>query len=350
MMQPVITALSAYVPPIKVLNDPPKIEGANVMATLNGWDAWIASWRATCAFDPAATACANSEARQSDRSWRIPVEGDVDLSGLAVRVAQTIFAARHSTAAPVDIIMFCHSSVDQHISTTTAGRLANIAGRSCFSFSVSQQYSASAFTALRLAQDLLIAEPHVHTVLIVAAEKWAPPFSRCRELGPPLGDAAAALLLERPTATTRGFRLVDAHTCHCPISTRGAPHRHAHPDFDQLHALLQMTDSLLAKHAILPREVSAIGPAVDPALGRALRQRLGIATLTHRPPHDAHLGAAAPIEQLAYALEARALPSQRAVLIWDIGLYGYVGCALLDAHTAHGTPTLARAPDWSTRW
>ncbi|WP_409364352.1 hypothetical protein [Burkholderia sp. Bp8990] len=104
---------------------------------------------------------------------------------------------RSANAAPIDIAMFCHSSLNEHVSTTTAGRLRAVIGTPCFPFSISQQQGASTFTALQLASDLLIAEPEIHTILIVAAEKWCSPFSRWTDQGIVQGDAAGAILVER---------------------------------------------------------------------------------------------------------------------------------------------------------
>ncbi|KWA18867.1 hypothetical protein WT38_22775 [Burkholderia territorii] len=106
--------------------------------------------------------------------------------------------------------MFCHSSLDEHVSTTTAGRLRAVIGTPCFPFSVSQQQGSSTFTALQLASDLLIAEPEIHTILIVAAEKWCPPFSRWTEQGIVQGDAAGAILVERSGPTSYGLLVIDA--------------------------------------------------------------------------------------------------------------------------------------------
>ncbi|MDS0862937.1 3-oxoacyl-ACP synthase, partial [Burkholderia pseudomultivorans] len=68
----------------------------------------------------------------------MPVERDTDLSGLAAKMALAICAARPVNAAPIDIAMFCHSSLNEHVSTTTAGRLRAVINTPCFAFSVSQ--------------------------------------------------------------------------------------------------------------------------------------------------------------------------------------------------------------------
>ncbi|WP_256941080.1 MULTISPECIES: hypothetical protein [Burkholderia] len=180
----------------------------------------------------------------------------------------------------------------------------------------------------------------MHTILIAAAEKWVAPFSRRTEMGPLQGDAAAAVLLERFGASTRGLRLIDAQTHPCPAPRGDSPHRHAHPDSHLFQTMLQLITALLAKHAIAPCNVTAVGQCHTHALVTALQQELGIASLARVRTHDANLGAADSIEQLTCMVQTHTLPSQGILLLWDIASCGYVGCALLDAHRA---PVLARS-------
>ncbi|WP_320338863.1 3-oxoacyl-ACP synthase [Burkholderia cenocepacia] len=314
---------------------------------LTGWDAWMALWRTECTpFGPTAM----PRIGPRERSLRAPIAHTTDLSGLAAYVTRAICAARPRAAASVDVVIFCHSSVDEHISTTTAGRLASVVGapRSpCFSFSISQQGSTAPFTALRLAHDLFVAERDLRTILIAAAEKWVAPFSRHTGTGPLQGDAAAALLLERFGASTRGLRLIDAQTHPCPAPSGDSPHRHAHPDPRLLQTMLQLIATLLEKHAIAPCDVIAVGQCHTHALAAALQQELGIASLAGVHTHDANLGAADSIEQLTSMAQTHTFPSQHTVLLWNIASCGYVGCALLDAHSA---PLLARSLGANSSW
>lgn len=347
MMPPVVTALCSYVPPIMKLDEQVSAIEPTATRPLTGWDAWMALWRTECTpLGPTAM----PRIGPGDGPARAPVAHTTDLSGLAAYVTRAICAARPRAAAPVDIVIFCHSSVDEHISTTTAGRLASVVGAPdspCFSFSISQQGSTAPFTALRLAQDLFVAERDLHTILIVAAEKWVAPFSRHTGTGPLQGDAAAALLLERFGTSTRGLRLIDAQTHPCPAPSDDSPHRHAHPDSPHLQTMLQLIAALLAKHAIAPCNVTAVGQRHMHALAAALQQELGIASLAGVRTHDANLGAADSIEQLMSMAQTHTFPSQGALLLWNIASCGYVGCALLDAHSA---PVLARPLGERSSW
>ncbi|WP_275921543.1 beta-ketoacyl-[acyl-carrier-protein] synthase family protein [Burkholderia sola] len=345
MMPPVVTALCSYVPPVRKLDEQVSAIEPTATRPLTGWDAWMALWRTECtSLGPTAM----PRIGPGDRSLRAPVAHTTDLSGLAAYVTRAICAARPRAAAPVDVVIFCHSSVDEHISTTTAGRLASVVGapdRPCFSFSISQQGSTAPFTALRLAQDLFVAERDLLTVLIAAAEKWVAPFSRHTGTGPLQGDAAAAVLLERFGASTRGLRLIDAQTHPCPAPSGDSTHRYAPPDSPHLQTMLQLITALLAKHAISPCDVIAIGQCN--VLAAALQQQLGIASLAGVRTHDANLGAADTIEQLTSMAQTHTFPSQGTLLLWNIAPCGYVGCALLDAHSA---PVLARSLGERSSW
>ncbi|MPV57739.1 3-oxoacyl-ACP synthase [Burkholderia sp. HI2761] len=346
MMSPIITALSTYVPPTMALTRAPRSTEAELTAPHTGWEAWIASCRADFGAAHTLTAGADDSVDHHTRPLHIPVEREEQLSGLAVRVANEILAIRHPAAVPIDIIVFCHSSVDEHVSTTTAGRLASVVGPPCFAFSISQQHGVSLFSALQLVRDLMVAESDVQCALIVAAEKWTPPFSRWTAQGSAQGDAAAAALLERATATTRGFRVMDAQTRQCPVRPDCPSNQRSYSDSASERILLQLIDAMLAQHALAACNVTGIGQDLDPTRTKRVSHRLNMKAHTHARLHDAHLGAAEPIIQLTERLEANTLPTRGPVLIWGTSVCGYVGCALLDACDA---PAISREPGRSNR-
>lgn len=272
----------------------------------------------------------------------VPVERDTDLSGLAAKVAQTICAARPANAAPIDIAMFCHSSLDEHVSTTTAGRLRAVIGTPCFPFSVSQQQGSSTFTALQLASDLLIAEPEIHTILIVAAEKWCPPFSRWTEQGIVQGDAAGAILVERSGPTSCGLLVIDARASRLHRFATPAPLSSLDIRRDWLLALRSTIDAILLRHALQPSDLgTVVGAGIDPQLDDAICRHLSRRVVELPNGCRAHLGAAEPIVQLADVLEFHDLPVCDRILTWGIGLGGFVGCVLLESH---GRPLLYLNP------
>ncbi|HIE4434591.1 TPA: 3-oxoacyl-ACP synthase, partial [Burkholderia multivorans] len=121
MNAPVITALTAYVPPSITLKRWYRIEARLRTAAPSGWNAWIQSWRAQYdALEPLTTTVMEGLTTRPGtrpRAYRIPVEQHVDQSGLAARVAQAIFRRRNPGSAPIDIVMFCHCSLNEHVST-----------------------------------------------------------------------------------------------------------------------------------------------------------------------------------------------------------------------------------------
>ncbi|WP_175964234.1 3-oxoacyl-ACP synthase [Burkholderia pyrrocinia] len=332
MNAPAITALAAYVPPAISVKRWQKIEATLLATAPSGWTAWIQSWHPEydAVEESPATAIDNLTTRRSKkpRTFRIPVEQHVDQSGLAARVAQVICSRRDPRAAPIDIVMFCHCSLNEHVSTTTAGRLGALVGAASFPCSVSQQQGASLFTALQLATDILAAEPDTHAILIVAAEKWCPPFSRW--IGPGIlhGDAAGAILVERHADAVSGLAIIDAATCSLHPIPIQPTYAGAALDANWASALLTMIDDILTRHHLRSIDLSAVvGHTVDRRLNDLVSRYLGF------PPtgrgHHVYLGAAESIVQLVDTLRTNAPPPQSRLLVWGIGLSGHLGCALL---------------------
>ncbi|MEX3844323.1 3-oxoacyl-[acyl-carrier-protein] synthase III C-terminal domain-containing protein [Paraburkholderia sp. BR10882] len=348
MNLPVITAVTAWVPEAIPLAQWTMMESALHASGHAGWDAWVRSWHpdhahwleASPGEQIAGTCLANPGLAAPDMTCMVPVETGTDLSGLAAKVAKAIGAARAWDARPVDVVMFCHSSLDEHVSTTIAGRLRAEIGTPCLAFSVSQQHGVTPFTALRLAADLIVAEPEVHTILIVAAEKWCPPFSRICGADIVHGDAAAALLVERTRHETAGLQLLDAATRHVPAHIR----RPAAGAADALAStLLSMIDCLLAQHGLHRDEIDTVvgHPAIS-SLTTAVCERLGRPG-TEAPHQDCvHLGAAESFARLAQALRHANHCCTHRILLWGYGMGGFVGTALLKAHSA---PTLHQQDD-----
>jgi 3-oxoacyl-[acyl-carrier-protein] synthase III len=341
MNAPVITAVATWVPDAVPLSQWYDIEKRLRLMEHPGWSAWITSWQPDYArylerFGNA----------QDDDSVRavgglagpqgIPVETRTDLSGLAAKVAKTICDARAPGAAPVDIVMFCHSSLDEHVSTTTAGRA--VVGTPCFPFSVSQQQGASVFTALRLAADLFIAEPDTCTILIVGAEKWCPPFPRWAAPHILQGDAASALLVERASVAARGLRLIDASTRNvAPLAASRLEIRRTSRGA-WAPALISKIGEMLERHGHRMNEVDeVIGQSGCPLLTRAVSRALGRPETGPLREHYAHLGAAESIVRLAHTLSVTTLRQRALMIMWGFGPGGYIGGALLEAH---GAPSL----------
>lgn len=351
MKTPVITALATAVPATMRLSQWLEIESARRLKGHPGWDAWMRSWQPDYGHwleTQSGHACDGlchlhyDFASPPDMAAMVPVEAGT-LSGLAAKVTRTICRAR-TRAHPVDVITFCHSSLDEHVSTTIAGRLCAEVGAPCFAFSVSQQQGASVFTALRLAADLFIAEPDVQTMLIVAAEKWCPPFSRCAGLQIVQGDGAGALLLERANEGTNGLRVIDAAAR--PVE---AGHIGARPHFARAWrpadfvaerwtpSLISTIESLLARNHLRPRELDRIiGHRGLPSMANALCQRFASQDTMRAHEHHIHLGAVESIVRLARRL-GEDIRNHHRVLLWGFGLGGFVGAALLEAH---GAPNL----------
>lgn len=333
---PIITAIATCVPRAVSLARWRTIEAALSMQTPSGWNAWVTSWQpdfGPCIDEAAIAGNVRHTIREAHgaKAVQVPVARDTDLSGLAARVTQAVCSARRRDAPPIDIVMFCHSTPEEHVSTTTAGCLRAVLGAPCFPFSVSQQQGASPFTALQLARDLLIAERDVQTILIVAAEKWCPPFSRSTTWAMVQGDAAGALLVERLTGPPHGLGLIGTSTHHLRHHATSATAARDGIFTDWIPVLLATIDTLLDRHGLEPGDIAAVvGQAVDIRLDAAVLRHLGFVPAARHG--CACLGAAESIVRLAAALAGRRLPQDSRLLAWGVGLGGYVGGALFAFH------------------
>jgi 3-oxoacyl-[acyl-carrier-protein] synthase III len=344
---PVVTALAAYVPPAVPFQQWRQIEEKLHATALTGWPRlvyppWFAAYgldlqRLTAPPEDGLSASAKVIAPIADF---VPIEPCHDLSGLAAHVAQVICPNSGGGAPPVGAVIFCHSGLNEQVSTTTAGRLCAVLGEHPFSFSIAQQQGASVFSALRLASDLLVAEAELRAILIVAAEKWCHPFARRIGHWTLQGDAAGAMLLERSPSSMPGLRLLA--TVVQPLCRADAPFGlpMSLTDTNDIFAspLIALIDTLLRQRGLRPGDIAAvIAHRVNQPLIDVVTQRLGL-------PHDdgvahrrAYLGSAECIVRLAETLDTAQWAHGAPLLAWGVGLGGYVSCALLEAH---GTPVL----------
>lgn len=336
MNAPVITAVAAWVPESMPLSQWSATEATLRARGQPGWNAWVRSWQPDSGFW--IQAGADAQAGRSPvaaaglpmpgPACAVPVETGISLSGLAAGVADMIRTSRPAHARPVDAIIFCHSSPEEHVPATVAGRLCAGTGTPCFPFSISQQHGASPFTALRLASDLLAAESDLHTILIVAAEKWSPPFSRACAPGIVQGDAAGALLVERGDFPRTGMELLDARVRHIGADSAGRPDDSTGA---RTSALLPIISFLLARHRLCHHDITDVaGHPGCASLTAAVCAQLGRPHADAQPAQCVHLGAAQSIVSLCALTTHRAsnYPT-RHLLMWGYGTGGFAGAALI---------------------
>jgi 3-oxoacyl-[acyl-carrier-protein] synthase III len=78
---------------------------------------------------------------------------------------------------------------------TAEDRLHSELGSTGVPFAIGQLQGVSFFLALQVAADIMASDERMHAALIVAAERWLPPFSRQTGTLTALGDGAAAVLV-----------------------------------------------------------------------------------------------------------------------------------------------------------
>lgn len=349
MNTPIVTALATYVPPAVSFDAWCQIEEQLAVMPLSEWSRLVyPPWFAAYGLDlqqltaPSEDSSSVSGTLGEPNRDFVPIEQHRDLSELAVHVARPICARSDRRTPSADVVIFCHSSLNEHVSTTTAGRLCALIGERPFSFSLAQQQGASVFSALRVASDLLLAEPELRAILIVAAEKWCYPFTRRIGRWTMQGDAAGAVLLERETLQTskRGLRLLA--TAVQPLCRADAPFGlpASLRDTNAIFAasLVALINTLLRQQGLCLSDVTAvIGHQVNGLLVDALSQQLDLPRVHCVVDQRAYLGTAEFIVRLAETLDAAEIKQGSLLLAWGIGLGGYVSCALLESL---GTPPL----------
>jgi 3-oxoacyl-[acyl-carrier-protein] synthase III len=347
MTPPVVTALAAYIPPAVCSQQWRQIEKELHTTPLTEWARLVyPPWFTAYGLDlqhlsapPVDRLPAAAQVAAPIADF-VPIEQCHDLSGLAAHVTEMIFPKRGSEAAPIDVVIFCHSCVNEHPSTTTAGRLCALLGNHPFSFSIAQQQGASVFSALRVGTDLLFAEAGLHAILIVAAEKWCHPFARRIGHWTVQGDAAGAMLLERDSPATPGLRLLA--TAIKPLCRAGTPFELPMSllDTNAIFAppLIALIETLLRQHGLRPADIDAlIAHQVNQPLTDAVSQALGLPRNHCVAGKRAYLGSAEFIVGLAETLNTVQLAHSALVLAWGVGPGGYISCALLETR---GAPVL----------
>ncbi len=119
MNTPVITALATYVPATVTLRQWYCVDRARCAVPLAGWaDHVYPDWFAAYGLDlrrltqPLAGRAATLASLAATGIGTVPLERDLDLSGLAAHVARAVCAAPDRHTPRIDIAMFCHSSID----------------------------------------------------------------------------------------------------------------------------------------------------------------------------------------------------------------------------------------------
>ncbi|MCW3675960.1 3-oxoacyl-ACP synthase [Burkholderia cenocepacia] len=278
-------------------------------------------WRNEC--DPQRAPKAPSPPTPSDEL--VVAESNLSLSDMALRAARLLYDGASQLPRP-DQIIVCSTSFEHDLALSCAGRLHHELASRRPPFAIGQLQDVSYATALDLTLAMMDADTELNTVLIVAAERWLPPFSRYVDLHTRLADGAAAALLTRhptPGWRVRGLTI-------CTPATPSSSSVIATP-VDSA-TLIGAINKALARAACQATQMDWIVPATtDNRLLRSIRahgdlplERIWLADDT--PGHLCAAHTPARLDSLTRAVSPR---DGQHLLVWSTGFHGQVACSIL---------------------
>ncbi|AIO44841.1 3-oxoacyl-ACP synthase [Burkholderia cenocepacia] len=278
-------------------------------------------WRDEC--EPQRAPKAPSPPTLSDELF--VAESNLSLSDMALCAARLLYDGASQLPRP-DQIIVCSTSFEHDLALSCAGRLHHELASRRAPFAIGQLQDVSFATALDLTLAMMDADIELNTVLIVAAERWLPPFSRYVDLHTLLADGAAAALVTRHP--TPGWRVRGLTIC-----TPGTPSSSsviATPV--NCATLMGAINKALARAACRATQMDWIVPAkTDNRLLRSIRthgglplERIWLADDT--PGHLCAAHTPARLDSLTRAVSPR---DGQHLLVWSTGFHGQVACAIL---------------------
>jgi len=119
-------------------------------------------------------------------------------SDMAIKVGKQILSSELNLVKNIDAVIFYHSTINEFPNWSTACRLQYDLGiKNALSFSISQKGANSSLMALKVACDMMAAEPNLNNFLLVGAEKFIPPYQRRFGDLTIVGDSASAMIFQR---------------------------------------------------------------------------------------------------------------------------------------------------------
>ncbi|WP_240690322.1 3-oxoacyl-[acyl-carrier-protein] synthase III C-terminal domain-containing protein [Burkholderia cepacia] len=259
---------------------------------------------------------------------RVAAESDQTLSDMALATVQTLLdSSSQVEALTLDQIIVCTTSFEHDLALSCACRLHSELGSSRAPLAVGQLQGVSFLMALEIAVAMMAADIRLNTVVIVAAERWRPPFSRRIGALVDMGDGAAAVLIARhpsPGWRVRGLT----------VRTPGIPPLASECEPIYTSTLTDVIGETCASAGFQPGNVDWVLPApIDTHLAHEIHTRCGL-----RPERACHICMDAPGHFCAADTPARLDALLQSInpnegqhaLVWSAGFQGQAGCALLE--------------------
>jgi 3-oxoacyl-[acyl-carrier-protein] synthase III len=278
--------------------------------------------------EPAGADCLTAPAAASGIRT-IAVERELTLSDMALRVARQLLArvGNHVFTGAVDQIIVCQGSFEHDLTLSCACRLHCELGQGRSPFAVGQLQGVSFLMALRVTAALMATDAQTRTVLIVAAERWRPPFQRTIGALTALGDGAAAVLVQ---ARARTGWIVRGITVRTPVVSPGVGDPLAGIDTATLTGVIHET---CEQAGVRRAAIDWVLPAhLNLTLARDISAQCGLSSARTIPGDTGSTGylgtADTPVSLDRLLRTTRPRPGQY-VLAWSAGFQGQAACALL---------------------
>lgn len=285
-------------------------------------------WRASSASSDALDA--NPwRAPSTATAMRVACESRLSLSDMALVAARMVLDDSPRMNRAPDQIIVCTTSFEHDLALSCACRLHCELGSSQAPFAIGQLQDVSFVMALEVALAMMNADTGLQATLIVAAERWLPPFARRTGTLTVMGDGAAAVLLSRdpvPGWLVRDVAIRTPATAPLPAGMNLQPAGAA--------TLQEIIDQTCLRAGVRAADIDWIMPAsIDARIADEISSRCGVPEQRHWQTCEAspgHLCAAdMPARLDALWKSVRPAAGQR-TLIWSSGFQGQAGCALLE--------------------
>ncbi|ABE36328.1 3-Oxoacyl-[acyl-carrier-(ACP)] synthase III family protein [Paraburkholderia xenovorans LB400] len=229
-----------------------------------------------------------------------------------------------------DQIIVCGTSLEHDLALSCAGRLHSELGSTGVPFAIGQIQGVSFFLALQVAADMMASDERMHTTLIVAAERWLPPFSRQTGSLTVLADGAAAILVSRGSCP--GWHVRSLTVC-TPCTSVSIPPQDIRIDEA---AVVEVIGQTCAQAGVKPTTFDWIVPPrinTTLACNVSAEARLPVWRMWYPEPGDiGYLCAADAPAQLHVLLQTVVPANGQRILLWSAGFQGQAACAVLEYH------------------
>ncbi|HEX8183837.1 MAG TPA: 3-oxoacyl-[acyl-carrier-protein] synthase III C-terminal domain-containing protein [Blastocatellia bacterium] len=133
-------------------------------------------------------------------------------SDMALKVSERVLRREPDLTDEINVVIHYHSTLNERLGSSTPGRIQHEAQlKNTFGFSVDQKNDCGSIVSLKIAAEMLAAEPEMKAILLAGSEKLAAPYSRVFGKMTVMGDSASAMVVRRGAKQCRllGINIID---------------------------------------------------------------------------------------------------------------------------------------------